>query len=231
MNKGDRANLHEKHIVHGFNEEGTEVDMAPFVLLAISPFLVPTASPAAAPTLTVVWNDFYELFPPNALGLLADEVHRLFAANGMSVRLHVPESGENLLLIPEPRLNAVMIGADGSSFGLGRDVMAAVIGERSKRFNVFVFFPALRRTLGHGADPSPRRTRDLTRALARVLAHELVHVLAPDRGHSQAGLMSRRLTRRLLLGETIELDRGSYVAAKARLERLLTTTRSSGGWT
>jgi hypothetical protein len=205
--------------------------MAPFFFCTISMLLSPASSPAReSPTLTVVWSDFYGLFPGNALELLGDELHRLFQTNGMSVRLHRPSIGENLLLIPEPRVHAIVTGADGSRFGLGRDTMAAIVGERNKRFNVFVFFPALRRTLGHGADPSPRRTMDLTRAMARVIAHELVHVLAPERGHSETGLMSRKLTRRLLLSETIELDRSSYLAAKARLESFRPIIRSSGGW-
>jgi hypothetical protein len=211
--------------------------MAPFILSAISILASASCGAAEAPGLTVVWNDSRRLFPENALELLGDELHRLFEANGMAVRLHAPSIGENLLLIPEPRVNAIVTDGEGSRFGLGRDAMAAIVGERSKRFNVFVFFSALRRTLGYGTDPSPRRTRDLTRAMARVLAHEVVHVLAPERGHSEAGLMSRKLTRRLLLSETIELDRSSHTAAKARLERLLAASKargpiipSSGGW-
>jgi hypothetical protein len=205
--------------------------MAPFFVCTIPLLLVPASSPPReTPTLTVVWNDFYRLFPVNALELLGEELHRIFQENGLSVRLHTPSIGENLLLIPEPRVTAVVTDADPARFGLGRNTMAASVGERSKRFSVFVFLPAIRRTLGHDADPLPRRTMELTRAMARVLAHELVHVLAPERGHSETGLMSRTLTRRLLLSDSIELDRGSYLAAKARLESFRPVIRPSIGW-
>lgn len=116
--------------------------MAPLLFCTISMLLAPASSPAGeTPTLTVVWNDFYGLFPGNAVVLLGDELHRLFQTNGMSVRLHRPSIGENLLLIREPRVNAVVTGADGSRFGLGRDTMAAIVGSETSDSTSSSSFP------------------------------------------------------------------------------------------
>jgi hypothetical protein len=98
--------------------------------------------------------------------------------------------------------------------------MAATIGERGSRRNVFVFFPGLSRTLGHeGTSYTPRRGIELARAMARVLAHEIVHVLAPERGHAAEGLMSEQLKRGDLVSSAVSLDDHSARLAKTELRR------------
>jgi hypothetical protein len=185
-------------------------------LAAIAIILRTWAVSAREPTLTVVWNDHNAHFPPSALPVLADELHRLFESNGISVRLHVPDDG---ITPPEPRFNAIVTAAEGVRYRAPRDAMAATIGDH-RGHSVFVFLPGISRTLGHDhIDHGPRKLRELSRAIARVLAHELVHVLAPDRPHTATGLMSASLERRQLLRNTIDLDPASVQLVKAKLRK------------
>lgn len=174
---------------------------------------------SASPTMTLVWNDFGDLFPPAAVGKLALEVERLFDANGMSVRLHPARSSENLRTISGPRINVIVMPSDGTQWGLGSKAMAATIGEKGGRHNIFVFYPKVLRGLGRTARASsPRDFSELARAVARIVGHELIHVLAPELGHARAGLMSAELKRRDLLKPVILLDTPSLRLAKLRLE-------------
>lgn len=172
------------------------------------------------PAMNLIWIDSYELFPPTGRTMLQRNVEELFESLGMHVRLHVMSAGEDLTTLPRPRVHAVAIPSTAESWGLEQDAVAAAVGERGKRYNIFVFYPALQRALGQSSnDLSPRDVAYAARATARVLAHELVHVLAPGLGHAGSGLMSRKFGRRELLSDTIELDEPRLRAARARLER------------
>lgn len=172
-----------------------------------------------APTLTLVWHDSARLLPAVALDLLGAEMETLFRENGLSVRFHPARENENLRTIPEPRINAIVLPDEDRRFGLPRDAMAAALGERGEKYSIFVFYPGVRRALGHrGSDVSPRQLAELSRALARVVAHEVVHALAPERGHTGAGLMAGKLTRGQLLADSIVLDGPSLESATAALK-------------
>jgi hypothetical protein len=182
-----------------------------FLSLALAPL-----APEAAPTLTLVWHDSTQQFPEAGLARLADEVEALFRRNGLSVTFHVAGKNENLRLIPEPRVNAIVLSGDNRRFGVPPNTMAAAHGAKGGKYSIFVFYPGVRRTLGHrDGQTSPRHLAELTLALARIVAHEVVHVLAPERGHAESGLMSGRLTRVELLADTIVLDGPSLARAMA----------------
>jgi hypothetical protein len=173
----------------------------------------------ASPTLTLVWNDSYDLFPPAAVSMLALEVARLFDDNGMSVQLHAARSAENLRLIPHPRVNVIVMPSDGSRWGLSSAAMAATIGEKGGTHNIFVFYPRVLLGLGRSAgNLSPKDLSELSRAMARIVGHELIHVLVPELGHASSGLMSAELKRVDLLSKRIRLDPPSLRLAKLRLE-------------
>ncbi len=191
--------------------------MAAWIFLML---VVPPLSPET-PTLTLVWHDSSRLFPAVGLGRLAEEVEALFRENGLSVRFHAALENENLRMIPEPRVNAVVLPGEDRRFGVPANAMAVTIGTKGKTHGIFVFYPGIRRTLGHReAERSPRHLNELARALARVLAHEVVHVLAPERGHADSGLMTERLTREDLLADRIALD-SSSLEHLTRMMRLL----------
>jgi hypothetical protein len=180
----------------------------------------PLAS-APTPTFTLVWHDSAHLFPDAGLARLGGELEALFRRNGLSVSFHVAHEHEDLLCIPEPRVNAVVVPREDWRFGLPPNTMAVTLGEKGAKSTIFVFYPGVRRTLGHREEVlSPRQVAELSRALARVVAHEVVHVLAPERGHAESGLMSGNLGRKELLADAIVLDPRSRESARARLEAL-----------
>ncbi len=180
------------------------------------------------PALTLVWHDSARLVPESALGLLGDEMEELFRANGLSVSFHAAAENEDLRRIPEPRVNAIVLPEEDRRFGLPPNAMAAALGERGKKYSIFIFYPGVRRTLGHREhDRSPRQVLELSRALARIVAHEVVHVLAPERGHAESGLMSGKLTRETLLAESIHLDGPSLESAAVALKEWVLPTPGS----
>ncbi len=185
-----------------------------FAALAFAPLASQTA-----PTLTLVWHDSTKQFPEAGLARLAGEVEAIFRENGLSVTFHAAAEHENLRLIPEPRVNAIVVPGESARFGVPPNTMAAAHGEKGGKYSIFVFYAGVRRTLGHrDGQPSPRQLAELSRALARIVAHEVVHVLAPERGHAESGLMSGRLTREDLLADGIDLDGPSLAGAAATLK-------------
>jgi hypothetical protein len=179
------------------------------------------------PTLTLVWHDSGHLFAAAGLAKLAEETESLFRAHGLSVRFHAAAENENLKRIPEPRINAVLL-PDDQRFGLPPNTMAAALGERGGKYGIFVFYASVRRTLGYRpSESSPRHILELARALSRIVAHEVVHTLAPERGHAESGLMTKKLTRDLLLADRIELDGRSLDLAVAAMRAWWTPARTS----
>lgn len=188
--------------------------------------IAPLAS-APTPTFTLVWHDSAHLFPAAGLSRLSGEMEALFRRNGLSVTFHAAREHEDLLSIPEPRVNAVVVPREDWRFGLPPNTMAATLGARGAKYTIFVFYPGVRRTLGYREDElSPRQISELSRALARVVAHEVVHVLAPERGHAESGLMSGNLGRKELLADAIVLDPRSRESARARIEALRSSVRA-----
>lgn len=199
--------------------------MAAWVFLALA--FTPEA-PEPATTLTVVWHDSEKLFPTIALDRLAAEMEGLFRENRLSVRFHPAAEYEDLRKVPEPRVNVIVLPREERRFGLPSNAMAAAFGEKGERYGIFVSFPGVRRTLGHGErETSPRHLAELARALARIVAHEVVHVLAPENGHADSGLMSGKLTREELLADDIDFDGPSLARATAAMNQWGCETRSS----
>jgi len=185
-----------------------------FLTLAFAPL-----APEPTATLTLVWHDSAHLFPAVGLDRLADEMEALFKENGLSVTFHAASEHEDLRTIPAPRVNAIVLPGVDRRFGLPANAMAAAHGERGEKYSIFVFYPGVRRALGHReSELSPRHVAELSRALARIVAHEVVHVLAPERGHAESGLMSGNLGRAELLADVIELDRPSVECATETLK-------------
>lgn len=170
-----------------------------------------------APTVHLLWNDPYRLYPVAAVDGMADDVKLLFRANGISVRVHRMVPGVDPASIPEPRVHAVLHPVEPVEWNLHRDTMAAAVGERGKGHTIFVFYPSVMRALGQGGGANRGRLVDLSRAMSRVVAHELVHVLAPELGHASRGVMARSLSRRTLTKAVAILDRKSSLSARAAM--------------
>lgn len=173
------------------------------------------------PILHVVWNDAYDLFPPTGFDRMRDEVERIFAENGIAVRVHYAEKGQSRDDFPDPAVNAILLPLEAASWKLRRDAMAAAIGEAGMPSSIFIFHSVVKRALGHDEDrATPRLNAELARGMGRIVAHELVHVLAPKQRHSRTGLMAEKLTRKVLLGDTIVLDTRSRRVVLAAIEAL-----------
>jgi hypothetical protein len=190
--------------------------MAAWIFLPLAFAALP---PEPTPTLTLVWHDSAHVFPAVGLDHLGDEMEALFRENGLSVSFHAASENEDLRTIPEPRVNAIVLPEEDRRFGLPPNTMAAAYGARGEKYSIFVFYPGVRRTLGHSESQlSPRHVAELSRALARIVAHEVVHALAPERGHADSGLMSGSLTREALLADAIDLDGPSLARASDALK-------------
>jgi hypothetical protein len=201
--------------------------MAAWVFLPLALF---AAAREPTKTLTLVWHDSANLFPPLGLPQLASEVETLFRGSGFSVRFHAAAENENLQKIAGPRINAVVLPGEDRRLGAGPGTMAAARGKRGETYSIFIFYSGVLRTLGHGErGRSPRQIAELSRALARIVAHELVHALAPERGHAESGLMSKTLTRAELLKEGIDLDGPSLERARVALTHWGRSERTAEG--
>lgn len=89
----------------------------------------------------------------------------------------------------------------------------------------WVHLPSVRRGLGKHQewqrwrfDQGERRTLGI--ALGRVATHEIVHAVAPDVPHG-GGLMAERLSRDMLTGPALRLDREVALAVRRGLEPAL----------
>ena len=168
------------------------------------------------PAIHLVWYDPYALVPAAAQDSIRSEVETLFERNGINVRMHFARKGDADVL-PRRRINVIVSPAEGHRFGVAANSMAAAVGMRSSGYTIFLFHLSVRRALGHqSARSTPRQLAELSVAIGRIVAHELVHVLAPERGHTPSGLMSRQLTRKLLTGKTLNLDAASRRLALSR---------------
>lgn len=170
---------------------------------------------ASTPTpIELFWSDPYELIGAPATLLLREQLEALFAGIRVPVALRVPARDDVQATSDTSRIYVTLRPGNGVHWGLDERAMAAAVGEREGSYAIFVFVDSVRRTLGHPSKASPRHVVELSRALTRVVAHEVVHVLAPERGHAGSGLMSRTLTRKLLLADRIKLDLTSLVRAR-----------------
>jgi len=127
----------------------------------------------------------------------------------------------------------VMVRSEPSEWRLPSNAMGAVLSRDGPQTEVYVFFHAVARALGHGSDalkkrwPTARERRDLSRALARVIVHEVIHAVLPSRDHAPAGLTREVLDRDSLLDPGVEIE---PVVAEAFRSALSTRSlRSSRG--
>ena len=156
------------------------------------------------PTLPVNLHDPDRLLSPAALEQLREETGAAFRRSGAVVLF---------VAAPEPRaISATLYPEIPKHWQVHRHALGVAVGAPEERRSVFLSVGAAKRALG--LSRSGRRTwpghgpwaRRLGRALGRILAHELVHAIAPDCPHTHRGLMSARLSRRLLLAPGVGFD-------------------------
>lgn len=160
--------------------------------------------PDDPPSLPVSLHDPDGLLSPSALDQLREETAAAFR-----------RSGANVLFVAAPEVRAIsatLYPEIPKHWRVHRHALGVAVGAPEERRSVFLSVGAAKRALGlsrsgrrswPGHGPGARR---LGRALGRILAHELVHAIAPDCPHTHSGLMSARLSRRLLLAPGVGFD-------------------------
>ena len=130
-----------------------------------------------------------------------------------------------------PAFRAVLLGEEASRLNLHPGIMGATPERGVMEPVVYVFYPAVVRTLGLEKRPEIVNSKPgaalCARAVARVLAHELVHAAAPELSHGGRGIWKARLTRHSLTKRGLVLDEASAVALRAGILRW-TLSRSKG---
>ncbi|HSF14062.1 MAG TPA: hypothetical protein VLK65_00755 [Vicinamibacteria bacterium] len=159
-------------------------------------------------TIHLVWLDPHGLFYD--FERARDEADTIFRDLGVSVRWEVgtdprPSTGG------EVRVQAVLMLSEPSGWGIAPTAMGVVLlPDRSRPESVFLFYPAILRSVGlahrKGSMLSPSERKDLARAVGRVLVHEIVHAIAPTLTHADEGLMHDALLSASLLKSRIEID-------------------------
>jgi hypothetical protein len=153
------------------------------------------------------------------------ELDRLFAAVGARVNWLDPNPiHETTSTGARPKaIRAVLFPHEANRMKLHPAVMGVTTGGEIADRVVYLFYPAIVRTLSLDDRPEVLRSgvgRDLcARAVARVLAHELVHAAAPELPHAEDGLLKARLTRRTLMESNVSLDETAATALRAGIQR------------
>jgi hypothetical protein len=164
---------------------------------------------------------FYD--PDGVLGKskpsFVSELDRLFAAVGARVTWLDPNPIEETTPVGAmPKaIRAILFRHEADRMKLHPAVMGVTMGDEIGDRVVYLFYPAIVRTLQ--LDDSEVAGDLYARAVARVLAHELVHAAAPELPHAEGGLLKARLTRRALLESHVSLDETVARALRAGIER------------
>jgi hypothetical protein len=165
--------------------------------------------------LELVWLDHRGLVR-EVDGVLS-EAERIFRELGVSVRSEVgsdPRPPEDGVI----RVHVVLMPSEPAGWKLPENAMGAVL--RPGR-TVFLFHPAILRSVGLGPGvasmPEPREGKDLARAIGRVIVHEVVHALVPAIEHADSGLMRDSLPQAALASGRISVDEASRAALRRRL--------------
>jgi len=161
-------------------------------------------------SLTLVWYDTYRLLP-GSFESMAREVIRIYAEVGVDVMW---EFGRECYIDdfdPDPlRVDVVLVPSSPTSWGLKANAMGVATHREGAKGSVYLFFPALIRTLRLSSEIGdvfhPRAQKMVSRAMARVISHELLHVMAPQHPHTKGGLMNESMSKGYLERPMIHLD-------------------------
>lgn len=162
----------------------------------------------ASETIHLVWLDPHGLF--SDFERARDEADVVFRDLGVSVRWELG-TDPRPSTCDEARVQAVLMPSEPSGWGIAPNAMGVVLlPDRSRPESVFLFYPAILRSVGlankKGSMLNPRERKDLVRAIGRVLVHEIVHAIAPGLSHADEGLMHEALLSASLLKRRIEID-------------------------
>ena len=164
-------------------------------------------------SLTLVWYDTYRLLP-GSFEFMAREVIRIYEEVGVDVMWEFGSECYIDSVDPDPlRVDVVLLPSEPTSWGLKATAMGVATHREGSKGSVYIFFPALIRTLRLSSQLGrlfdPRAQQMVSRAMARVISHELMHVMAPQYPHTKGGLMNGNMSKSYLERPMVHFDDSS----------------------
>ncbi len=161
-------------------------------------------------SLTLVWYDTYRLLP-DSFEFMAREVIRIYEEVGVDVMWEFGRECYIDGVDPDPlRVDVVLLPSQPTSWGLKANAMGVATHREGSKGSVYIFFPALIRTLRLSSQIGdvfhPRAQKMVSRAMARVISHELMHVMAPQYPHTKGGLMNGNMSKCYLERPMVHFD-------------------------
>lgn len=162
------------------------------------------------PSVTTVWYDNARLLP-GPFEEMARELVRIYGEAGVDVTWELGREDYIEEVNRDPlRIDVVLLPSYPASWGLKPDAMGVATYREGARGSVYVFFPALIKTLKLSSQVGdlyhPRARKMVSRAVARVVSHELLHVMAPQYPHTDSGLMNDNLSKKYLERPMVRFD-------------------------
>src|SRR5262245_14715811 len=184
-----------------------------FSALFLASAVAVSEPPSPALDLSVQWFDVaHDL--SSVRGSVKDRVSEIFET--ASVRIQWTDSGNDVVrgavavvLLPDAPVRAIV----------PPHAMGVMTDGENRRYVYVYTNPILRGAGLEGPVMSLNLNEGVifSRALSRVVAHEIVHSLLPGGEHAESGIMSAKLTPRMLQRTRLELD----VVTKCRIRRAL----------
>ena len=182
-------------------------------------------APEGRPRIALFWAD-YELLSrklsSGARNAVERETRSIFEGAGIDVLFYVG-SPEDWGRTGAHEIRVVLLARSAEAWRLPPRAMGAILEKTRREGTVYLFVPAIERSLGISLDRGEmvhdgRTALALARALGRVLAHETVHAIDPEIAHGPEGsLMSENLTTEHLLSHRLALH---PTTAKRLVDRL-----------
>lgn len=179
-------------------------------------------------SLTLVWYDTYRLLP-GSFEEMAREVIRIYDDVGVEVAWEPGSLDYVDGVDSDPlRIAIVLLPTKPKGWGLKEDAMGVATFREGAKGSVYVFFPALIKTLELSTQVTdlyhPRSRKMVSRAMARVVSHELLHVMAPQYPHTKGGLMNGNMSKNYLERPLVHFDE---VSARVLTSEILGKTQQS----
>ncbi|HJS56910.1 MAG TPA: hypothetical protein VKA01_02295 [Vicinamibacteria bacterium] len=95
-------------------------------------------------------------------------------------------------------------------------ILGSVLRQHARTAALWVYVGDIRRVIDGGA-PGRSNRLQMSVAVGRVIAHEVAHLVAPEQPHAGQGLMSRMVTRAVLLQAEAPLDADCRAAMRSAL--------------
>lgn len=179
------------------------------------------------PRLELMWTDPHRLFP---VGWKRAErqTAALFEDIGVDV---LWRDTDDPTVDEDAIIRVLLVKSEPASWGLDPGAMGAILSRREPQAMVYIFFPAVLRTLRYRPEVlmerflTEREKRDVARAMSGVIAHEIIHAVVPRLPHADSGLTKCSLDRDFLVRAKGPIHPTSAAHFNQALAERVTTVR------